>query len=165
MIPKPNSPFAALVATFFFKKKVWKNSSWQTKSLTTCAFHPPHSDISASGPVSVTSFIQNDVRQWAMVHHEDFEEEVKGWSNNAVSSCDGVDHHLGGHCNEIDGEVRILGELHQKKDHTHICLLRLFQIKKTFNGLGQHTYLRIQARYHFLDSWEGETAFAKIGGK
>jgi len=98
--------------------------------------------ISATGPVSATSFIQNDVRQWAMVHHEDFEEEVKGWSSNAVSSCDGVDHHLGGHCNEVDGEI-----------------------KKTFNGLGQHTYLRIQARYHFLDSWEGETAFAKIGGK
>jgi len=99
-------------------------------------------DVSAAGAMRVNSFIQNDVRQWAMIHHEDFEEDVKGWSTNSVSSCDGVDHHLGGHCNDVDGEI-----------------------KKTFKGLGTHSYVRIQARYHFLDSWEGETAFAKIGDK
>jgi len=31
-----------------------------------------------------------------------------------------------------------------------------------FTNLGEHKFVRLQARYHFLDSWEGETAFAKI---
>jgi hypothetical protein len=96
--------------------------------------------ISSSGPLKVSSFLQNDVRQWALVHHDDFEQNTDGWSTSATNSCDGIDHHLGGHCNEVNGEV-----------------------KKTFSGLGDHQYVRLQARYHFLDSWEGETAFAKIG--
>jgi len=93
----------------------------------------------SSGAISTVSFFQNDVRQWAMIHHDDFEEEAKGWSTHEVSTCDGVDHHLGGHCKEVGGEVT-----------------------KTFKGLSEHTHIRIQARYHFLDSWEGETAYAKI---
>jgi len=100
------------------------------------------SSISSSGAMSAYAFIQNDVRQWAVTHHEDFEQDVAGWSSNAVGSCDGVDHHPGGHCNNVNGEL-----------------------KKTFANLGEHTYVRVQARYHFLDSWEGETAFAKIGDR
>lgn len=97
-------------------------------------------DISSNSTLTAAAFIQNDVRQWAMTHHEDFEGQVVGWSATNVSSCDGVDHHLGGHCNNVEGEL-----------------------KKTFSGLPPHQFLRLQARYHFLDSWEGETAFAKIG--
>jgi hypothetical protein len=63
-------------------------------------------DASVSGTVSASSFIQQDVRQWALAYHEDFEGEVKGWNTEKTNSCDGVDHHLGGHCNEIDGEVK-----------------------------------------------------------
>jgi len=92
--------------------------------------------------LAVSSFIQRDVKQWALAVHEDFEEKVQGWSSNAVSACDG-DHHLAGHCNENGGEV-----------------------SKTFSGLGtEHTHLRLRATFHFLDSWEGETAFAKLGNK
>jgi len=95
--------------------------------------------IGSSSFVRASSFIQDDVRQWAMTYHEDFEGEVKGWSSNAVNSCDGVDHHLGGHCNNVNGEL-----------------------KKTFSNLGEHKFVRVQASYHFLDSWEGESAYAKI---
>lgn len=100
-------------------------------------------DISSNGTISASSFIQNDVRQWAVTHHDDFEQNADGWSTKDVSSCDGVDHHLAGHCNNVKG-----GE-----------------VRKTFTGLPEHQFLRLQARYHFLDSWEGETAFAKIGDK
>jgi len=100
-------------------------------------------DVATNGTVSASSFLQEDVRQWALVFHDDFEgEQQHGWSTNATNSCDGVDHHIAGHCNEVNGEVT-----------------------KTFNKLGEHKFIRLQARYHFLDSWEGETAFAKIEGR
>merc|ERR1712046_362873 len=59
-----------------------------------------------------------------------------------TSSCDGFDKHLAGHCKNVGGSV-----------------------KKTFTGLGRHSALRLQAQYHFLDSWDNERAWAKINGK
>jgi len=103
---------------------------------------PTTSGAISAQSLKAVSFIQNDVHQWAMVHHEDFEAQIKGWSAHEVSSCDGVDHHLGGHCKEVGGEVT-----------------------KTFSGLPPHTHIRVQARYHFLDSWEGESAFAKVDNR
>ena len=50
--------------------------------------------------------------------------------------------HLGGHCQTAGTTVR-----------------------RRFDNLPQHTHLRLQARYHFIDSWEGETAFLQIDGK
>jgi len=97
---------------------------------------------STNGTVSASSFIQMDVRQWALAYHDDFEQDTNGWNTNLTSSCDGIDHHIAGHCKEVGGEV-----------------------KKTFDGLPEHKFVRVQARYHFLDSWEGETAFAKINDK
>merc|ERR1712176_191240 len=101
------------------------------------------SDASVNTTLHASSFIQREVRQWALAVHEDFEEKVTGWSSNAVNSCDGENKHLAGHCNENEGEVT-----------------------KTFTGLGEaHTHLRLKANYHFMDSWEGETAYAKLGNK
>jgi len=99
-------------------------------------------NIAANGTISASSFIQEDVKQWRLAVHEDFEGVVQGWSTDKTGSCDGNDHHLAGHCNHVGEEV-----------------------KKTFKSLGEHSYLRLQARYHFLDSWEGETAFAKVNGR
>eukprot|EP00300_Choanocystis_sp_HF-7_P033179 c45474_g1_i1.p1 GENE.c45474_g1_i1~~c45474_g1_i1.p1 ORF type:complete len:277 (+),score=61.19 c45474_g1_i1:41-832(+) len=99
-------------------------------------------EAKTEGTTSVVSFLQQDVRQWALVHHDDFEKDLEGWSTKLVGSCDGNDHHIAGHCNDVNGLV-----------------------KKTYTGLGEHKFVRLQARYHFLDSWEGETAFAKIGDR
>jgi len=100
------------------------------------------SDASVNATLHASSFIQREVKQWALAVHEDFEEKVNGWSSNAVSACEG-NKHLAGHCQENGGEV-----------------------SKTFSGLGkEHTHLRIQANFHFLDSWEGESAYLKIGDK
>lgn len=104
------------------------------------------SSANVSEVLAVSSFLQRDVKQWALAVHEDFEEKVTGWSSNAVNSCDKLGEgstHLAGHCAENEGEV-----------------------SKTFSGLGtEHTHLRMRANFHFLDSWEGETAFAKLGDK
>lgn len=102
------------------------------------------SPLSSNGTVRAASFIQQDVKQWALAYHDDFEQENSaGWNTNHTSSCDGVDHHLAGHCKELENGA----------------------VKKTFDNLPEHKYIRLQARYHFLDSWEGEAAFAKIGDR
>merc|ERR1712023_181899 len=98
--------------------------------------------LAVNGTAKAAAFLQNDVVQWALRHHDDFEGEVKGWDSTETSSCDGFDKHLGGHCQETGGSV-----------------------KKTFTDLGEHKSLRLQAQYHFLDSWENERAWAKINGK
>jgi hypothetical protein len=35
-------------------------------------------------------------------------------------------------------------------------------VHKTFHSLPEHTTVRINASYHMLDSWEGETAYMKV---
>merc|ERR1712154_584319 len=94
------------------------------------------SSMEVNGTTRVSSFIQNDVVQWALKHHDDFEGEVKGWDTTETNSCDGFDKHLAGHCSAVGGSV-----------------------KKTFTGLGAHKAIRVQASYHFLDSWENERAW------
>merc|ERR1712151_895900 len=61
------------------------------------------SDATVNATLHASSFIQRDVKQWALAVHEDFEEKVEGWSSNAVSSCES-NTHLAGHCNENEGE-------------------------------------------------------------
>ena len=38
-------------------------------------------------------------------------------------------------------------------------------VRRHFGDLPDHSQLRVQARYHFIDSWEGEAAFLQIDGK
>lgn len=96
-------------------------------------------------PAEAMSLIVEDVvvggvQQWKLVRHEDFQQGAEGWSVPKTSSCNGAkDMFLGGQCNAGHGEIY-----------------------KTFNNLPAHTQIRVSARYHFLDDWRGETAFAKL---
>ena len=56
-----------------------------------------------------------------------------------MSSCTGRDHFLGGHCKIADGET-----------------------KKVFDNLPPHSQVRLTARYHMIDDWQGQTAFLKL---
>lgn len=87
----------------------------------------------------VEDVVVGGVQQWKLVRHEDFQNGAEGWSVAKTSSCGGKDFFLGGHCNAGHGEIF-----------------------KTFNSLPAHTQIRVSARYHFLDDWRGETAFAKL---
>eukprot|EP00747_Dinoflagellata_sp_TGD_P162350 gnl/TRDRNA2_/TRDRNA2_179840_c0_seq1.p1 gnl/TRDRNA2_/TRDRNA2_179840_c0~~gnl/TRDRNA2_/TRDRNA2_179840_c0_seq1.p1 ORF type:complete len:283 (+),score=47.51 gnl/TRDRNA2_/TRDRNA2_179840_c0_seq1:117-965(+) len=78
------------------------------------------------------------VRQWALIHSENFATTAAGWSRPQVSKCAGVQM-LGGFCNFGQGETN-----------------------KTFVGLPLHTQLRIMARFHFIDNWIGESGFMKL---
>ena len=109
-----------------------------------------------------TDVVVNGVRQWHLIHFDDFEggsgakkgEEVtsddasaaEGWSHTHTSSCDEAgkgDTFLGGAC-ALGGDTLA---------------------SKTYHGLPLHTSVRITASFHFLDNWEGETGFAKVDGK
>jgi len=94
------------------------------------------------------SVVVGGVKQWALIRQDHFQSDSDGWrlvgSNEPVgtSSCPrahGSDRFLGGHCILANGPAR--------KIYTH---------------LPPHTQIRLTARYHFIDNWRGETAFAQI---
>ena len=83
----------------------------------------------------------NGVPQWKLVHDEVFRvgEPAEGWSiPDATTKC-GAIHMLGGYC----------------KTSTENLI-------KVFDKLPAHQRIRIQANFHFIDSWGGDTAFLKV---
>merc|ERR1711990_1008560 len=98
---------------------------------------------SISTDTVAASFLEvGGAKQWALVFHEDFQEKVNGWTPVKVSSCGSEDKFLGGHCNFAADTA-----------------------SKVFKNLPAHTQVRTTARFHFLDKWDGEQAFASIDGK
>jgi len=104
------------------------------------------------GSLHTERLIQHQRRQWALVAVDDFDSgeqqdwlhpEVDGLPASFVQLSEGVGgSYLGGHCETAGTTVR-----------------------RRFDNLPDHSHLRLQARYHFIDSWEGETAFLQIDGK
>eukprot|EP00298_Acanthocystis_sp_HF-20_P011676 c19515_g1_i2.p1 GENE.c19515_g1_i2~~c19515_g1_i2.p1 ORF type:complete len:390 (+),score=158.58 c19515_g1_i2:84-1253(+) len=95
----------------------------------------------AASSVHSSSFLEiSGVKQWSLHSLEDFDEvdDVTGWSHGTITECAG--HHiLGGHCVETaKGEV-----------------------SKTFTNLPPHSQIRINAKYMFIDSWDGESGYLK----
>lgn len=89
--------------------------------------------VDAVGGVSIKG-----VKQWQLVHSEDFTTEATGWTRNQVTQCGGV-FMLGGYCMFSQGDV-----------------------SKTFAGLPPHQQLRVVATYHFIDKWIGEAGYLKL---
>eukprot|EP01053_Blabericola_migrator_P006226 Blabericola_migrator_1__6225@NODE_313_length_10046_cov_122_852390_g256_i0_p6_GENE_NODE_313_length_10046_cov_122_852390_g256_i0NODE_313_length_10046_cov_122_852390_g256_i0_p6_ORF_typecomplete_len196_score45_69_NODE_313_length_10046_cov_122_852390_g256_i043514938 len=74
------------------------------------------------------------------VHAENFAGNVTGWDNthtSLVTQCAQIKM-LGGYGKFSKGEIA-----------------------KTFSNLGPHSHLRIKALFHFIDRWNGETAFMR----
>jgi len=101
------------------------------------------STVSAQS-IRTNSFLEiNSVRQWSLHSLEDFDETdgVNGWSHGEITECAGRKI-LGGHCvktESANGEV-----------------------SKTFTNLPPHSQIRINAKYNFIDSWDGESGYLKI---
>jgi hypothetical protein len=100
-------------------------------------------DISADTlNVRATSFIVQEVKQWSLREHDDFESEksLEGWSDKRTNRCNkGKNTFLGGHCNFSYNEVH-----------------------KTYKNLPDHKAIRVNAAFHMFDSWDGESAYMKI---
>lgn len=98
-----------------------------------------HSQVPLSaGAIDVASLSIGGVPQWSLVVADNFAKSAEGWSHTSTSSCGGVTM-LGGYCNFAQGDVT-----------------------RTVSGLPPHSQLKIQATYHFIDRWVGETAFMKL---
>lgn len=101
------------------------------------------SDVSAEKlNVRATSFIVQDVKQWSLSEHDDFESEksLQGWSDKRTGKCKGGKNtFLGGHCN-----------------------FSFHEVSKTYKNLPKHKFIRINASYHMFDSWDGETGYMKV---
>jgi len=76
--------------------------------------------------------------QWQLAKIENFEEGAKGWSNQSTTSC-GSKMLLGGCEKFVGGETT-----------------------KTYTGLPEHAQVRLKGNYYMIDSWGGETGYAKI---
>lgn len=81
------------------------------------------------------------IPQWAVLHDDDFETAASrgNWFPSDNGTCGFPDVHLGGVCNFAG--------------HT---------ATRTYRDLPPHQYVRVEARYHFIDAWAGETAFARV---
>lgn len=77
--------------------------------------------------------------QWFLAAAEDFNKGCTMWTNCTTSTCGSTKAMLGGYGKFGGGEV-----------------------SKTFRKLAAHSALRLKCNYHFIDSWEGETAYAKL---
>tara|TARA_B110001452_G_scaffold114228_1_gene94754 strand:- start:865 stop:1653 length:789 start_codon:yes stop_codon:yes gene_type:complete len=78
--------------------------------------------------------------QWFLARAEDFSASCSAWSNCTRSHCGAAPRMLGGFGAFAGGEV-----------------------SKLFVRLDSpHTELRLKATFHFIDRWQGETAYAKI---
>jgi len=105
-------------------------------------------DGSNAGATSflATEVIIGGVKQWRLLHHDDFEPDTNyssGWDVTARGTCGSgsKDHFLGGHCKTAAENA-----------------------SKTFENLPRHSQLRVKARVHFLDQWDGEAAFMLVDG-
>lgn len=117
-------------------------------------------NLNTNGNSNGPSFSISGVKQWLITHHDDFEDEsnLSSWSDKRTSSCNtklktqNSDNEinkkvkdsnlfLGGHCNFSHNEV-----------------------SKTFKLLANHSKIRITAKYHFIDDWNGEYGYMKLNG-
>ena len=78
------------------------------------------------------------INQWKLIYEENFDESIEGWSNKTVSKCNGITM-LGGYCIFSKGET-----------------------EKIYDKLPEHNMIRIQANFHFIDNWNGESGYLKI---
>eukprot|EP00753_Platysulcus_tardus_P010906 PLAT3142.1.p2 GENE.PLAT3142.1~~PLAT3142.1.p2 ORF type:complete len:294 (-),score=119.95 PLAT3142.1:255-1136(-) len=105
-------------------------------------------DLQLAAPGSASaSFLAMDVtldgvRQWRLLSHDDFQTGAPGWSMDGTSLCGSPDRFLGGP-----------------------CVASAASSEKMFSSLPPHSQIRLTARFHFIDSWAGETGFAQMDGR
>lgn len=114
--------------------------------------------LAAGGLSSADNMAVGNVVQWALVQSEDFADGALGWGESCVLTCSTSTHKADGDClaGSITpcGGVRMLGgyEMFSKG-----------QVSKRYTKLRSHSEIRITANFHFIDDWEGETAYMMTG--
>ena len=107
--------------------------------------------------VSAARFSVRDVAQWSLAALEIFSpRESTGWSTPLQTTCGSVTM-LGGYPSPaaISEARNGISEADSPP---------LLNYTKRFDGLPKHTALRVVATVHFLDDWQGETAYLTLDG-
>jgi hypothetical protein len=107
----------------------------------------PEGDVVVNGKVRSTGMVRVDgtinfmgVDQWLLAIAENFNSGSSGWTNATTTQCGPPNKRiLGGYGQFAGGEVT-----------------------KTYRQLPEHNEIRVKATFHFIDAWQGETAFAKL---
>jgi hypothetical protein len=47
----------------------------------------------------------------------------------------------------------------------HDCSADTTALRKVIGNLGEHSKMKVQLNFHFLDQWEGEQAYVKVGNR
>jgi len=111
-----------------------------------------YGDLILSDPVFVQtleapSIKHNDIALWQLTQHENFENNTsQGWDFSEISSCE----------NNIIYPNKFIGGP---------CKLSNQEIEKTFENLPNHEFLKISAKFHMFDNWQGEYGYMKINNK
>jgi hypothetical protein len=90
------------------------------------------------------NFKYGSQRQWRMVLQDNFNvnnTEYKGWDYGVITKCGSYHNILGGHCQLASQEI-----------------------KKEITNLPPHQQIKIEANFHFIGNWMGETGYLKING-
>jgi len=96
--------------------------------------------LAAGSLKSDAGFLVNNVAQWALAVSEDFSLGTEGWATKS-------------------------GEVTTSKCSSGHVLMGLYSsevITKTYKDLPKHTRIRVQAVFHFVDAWQGETGYMKL---
>lgn len=102
------------------------------------------SDKTSTESIETPSTVSNNVALFQLVEHDNFEtKNIQGWNFDELSSCDNELVHpntfLGGHCK-----------------------LSSQEISKTYSNLPPHQFLRVSAKFHMFDNWNGEFGYMKL---
>lgn len=95
--------------------------------------------VNGSIEVAELDVTSSPLPQWTLVATDLFSSPPKGWSTNLTSTCGGPNKILGGYCR-----------------------LAATPIDKRFERLPAHNFVRVLARFYFIDQWERASAWMML---
>ena len=123
-----------------------------------------HGQLHARGSLRVDGKLNYlGLSQWFLARAESFEASCSAWSNCTRTSC-GAIRMLGGYGAFAGGEVPPSPAQFRRNSaqFSHAAHHRS-QVSKLFVRLDTpHTELRLKATFHYIDRWEGASAYARV---
>ena len=130
-----------------------------------------HGQLHARGSLRVDGKLNYlGLSQWFLARAESFEASCSAWSNCTRTSC-GAIRMLGGYGAFAGGEVPSpvpspaqSGAIRRNSaQFSHAARHHRSQVSKLFVRLDTpHTELRLKATFHYIDRWEGASAYARV---
>ena len=123
-----------------------------------------HGQLHARGSLRVDGKLNYlGLSQWFLARAESFEASCSAWSNCTRTSC-GAIRMLGGYGAFAGGEVPSPAQSGAtRRNSPNAAHHHRSQVSKLFVRLDTpHTELRLKATFHYIDRWEGASAYARV---